>query len=153
MKTMLRVALAVASIGIITPAFADSEGGAVANSYFTSIPEVVAQAPAQNVPAVAATQNGQSVQVYATIIVPTKAPGCLPRMRAATANLFHRLTREGAGTPAGLFRFGDLSSTGPASSPGPFLMMSRSLNGGWSGVVWRVLSGSRGDHAGGFHSR
>jgi len=46
-------------------AFADSEGGAEANTLFTEIPGVVAQAPVQN-SAVVTAQNGQPVQVYAT---------------------------------------------------------------------------------------
>ena len=64
MKIMLRAALAAVSIASIGPAFAESEGGTVANSYFTSIPGVVAQAPAQNAPAVATAQTGQGVHAY-----------------------------------------------------------------------------------------
>ena len=64
MKIMLRAALAAISIGSISPAFAESEGGTVANSYFTSLPGVVAQAPEQNAPAPSAGQNGQSVGAY-----------------------------------------------------------------------------------------
>ena len=47
-------------------AFAESEGGPEANTLFTEIPGVIAQAPAQNAPSVATAQNGQPVQVYAT---------------------------------------------------------------------------------------
>jgi hypothetical protein len=45
---------------------AESEGGPVANTQFTSNPGYLAQAPAQNTPAVVATQNGQAIQVYGT---------------------------------------------------------------------------------------
>ena len=65
MKTMLRVALAAISIGSVSPAFAESEGGAVANSYFTSLPGVVSQAPEQNAPVISG-QNGQSIGAYVT---------------------------------------------------------------------------------------
>ena len=47
-------------------AYADSEGGQVANTRFTSIPGFLAQAPAQNAPAVATAQNGQAVRAYVT---------------------------------------------------------------------------------------
>jgi hypothetical protein len=59
----LRAAIAVLSIG--TP-YADSEGGQNANTQFTSIPGFLAQAPAQNAPAVAIAQNGQAVRAYVT---------------------------------------------------------------------------------------
>ena len=66
MRIMLRAALAAISIGSISPAFADSEGGTVANSYFTSLPGVVAQARAQNAPSVSIDRSGQSVGAYVT---------------------------------------------------------------------------------------
>jgi len=68
MKIMLRAALAALSLASIGPAFAESEGGPNSNTQFTEIPGVIAQAPAQNAPAVATarTQSGQAVQVYAT---------------------------------------------------------------------------------------
>ena len=66
MKTMLRAALVAISIGSISPAFAESEGGAVANSYFTSLPGVVSQAPVQRVPSAATAQSGQAVQTWVT---------------------------------------------------------------------------------------
>ncbi len=65
MKTMLLAAAAALSLGIGS-AYADSEGGQVANTQFTSIPGFVAQAPVQNAPAVATAQNGQAVQTYVT---------------------------------------------------------------------------------------
>ena len=66
MKTMLRAAALVAiSIGSVGPAFAESEGGTVANSYFTSLPGVVSQAPEQNAPALSG-QTGQSIGAYVT---------------------------------------------------------------------------------------
>ena len=66
MKIMLRAALAALSIANIGSAYADSEGGQIANTQFTEIPGFVAQAPAQNAPAVATAQNGQRVQTYVT---------------------------------------------------------------------------------------
>ena len=40
------------------------EGGQVANTFFTELPGVVAQAPVQNAPAIATAQNGQAVHAY-----------------------------------------------------------------------------------------
>jgi hypothetical protein len=64
MKIMLRAALAAASIASIGSAYAGEGEGVAANTQFTSIPGVVAQAPAQNAPAVATARNGQVIQVY-----------------------------------------------------------------------------------------
>jgi hypothetical protein len=64
MKNMLLAAAAALSLGIGS-AYA-SEGGPVANTFFTSLPGVIAQAPAQNAPAVATAQNGQAVHTYVT---------------------------------------------------------------------------------------
>ena len=62
MKTMLLAAAAALSLGI---GFAyASEGGQVANTFFTSLPGVIAQAPVQNATAVATAQNGQAVHAY-----------------------------------------------------------------------------------------
>jgi hypothetical protein len=66
MNIMLRAALAAFSIANIGSAYADSEGGQVANTRFTEIPGFLAQAPAQNAPAVATARNGQAVQTYVT---------------------------------------------------------------------------------------
>jgi hypothetical protein len=63
MKTMMLAAVAALSLGIGS-AYADSEGGQNANTQFTSIPGFLAQAPAQNAPAVATAQNGQAVHTY-----------------------------------------------------------------------------------------
>ena len=65
MKTMFLAAAAALSLGIGS-AYADSEGGQIANTQFTEIPGFLAQAPAQNAPAVATAQNGHAVQTYAT---------------------------------------------------------------------------------------
>jgi hypothetical protein len=65
MKTMLIAAAAMLSIGIGS-AFAASEGGTHANTFFTELPGVMAHAPAQNAPAVATARNGQAVQTYIT---------------------------------------------------------------------------------------
>jgi hypothetical protein len=64
MKTMFLAAAAALSLGVGS-AYAN-EGGPVANTFFTELPGVIAQAPAQNVPSVATAQSGQAVQVYAT---------------------------------------------------------------------------------------
>jgi hypothetical protein len=66
MKIMLRAALAAASIASIGSAYAGEGEAVVSNTQFTEIPGVVAQAPAQNAPAVATAQNGQAVPVYVT---------------------------------------------------------------------------------------
>jgi hypothetical protein len=47
MKTMILATAAVLALGAGS-AYADSEGGTVANSWFTSLPGVVAQAPVQH---------------------------------------------------------------------------------------------------------
>ena len=66
MKTMLLAAAAALSLGIGSAYASDSEGGQIANTQFTEIPGFLAQAPAQNAPAVATAQNGRAVQTYAT---------------------------------------------------------------------------------------
>lgn len=65
MKTMLLAVTAVFSLGV-GAAFAESEGGPAANTRFTEMRGVVAEAPAQHAPAAAMAQNGPSVQAYAT---------------------------------------------------------------------------------------
>jgi hypothetical protein len=62
MKTMILAAAAALSLGM-GAAYA-GEGGPVANTFFTSLPGVIAQAPVQNAPAVATAQNGQAVHAY-----------------------------------------------------------------------------------------
>ncbi len=65
MKTMLLAAATALSLsaGI---AYADQGDGTVANTRFTEIPGVVAQAQVPNASAVATAQNGQAVHAYAT---------------------------------------------------------------------------------------
>jgi hypothetical protein len=63
MKTMMIAAAAALSLGVGS-AYADSEGGQVANTQFTELPGVVSQAPVQNAPAIATAQNGQAVHAY-----------------------------------------------------------------------------------------
>jgi hypothetical protein len=41
-----------------------SAGGQIANTQFTELPGVIAQAPVQNAPPVATAQNGQAVHAY-----------------------------------------------------------------------------------------
>ena len=66
MNIAIRAAIAILSIASIGTAYADSEGGQNANTQFTSIPGFLAQAPAQNAPAVATAQNGQAARAYVT---------------------------------------------------------------------------------------
>ena len=63
MKTMIIAAAAALSLSMGV-AYADSEGGQVANTQFTELPGVVSQAPVQDAPAVATAQNGQAVHAY-----------------------------------------------------------------------------------------
>jgi hypothetical protein len=63
MKTMIIAAAAVFSLGVGS-AYADSEGGQVANTQFTELAGVVSQAPVQSAPPVATAQNGQAVRAY-----------------------------------------------------------------------------------------
>lgn len=63
MKTMMLAAAAVLTLGM-GAAFAGEGGGLNADTQFTQIPGVIAQAPVQQVPAVAMAQNRQPVQVY-----------------------------------------------------------------------------------------
>jgi hypothetical protein len=60
---MLLAAAAALSLGVGS-AYADSGDGQVPNTLFTEIPGVIAQAPAQNAPAVATAQNGQAIHAY-----------------------------------------------------------------------------------------
>lgn len=65
MKTIYIAAAAALSLGIGS-AYAGEGEGPVANTLFTELPGVVAQAPSQNAPALATAQNGQAVKVYVT---------------------------------------------------------------------------------------
>ena len=64
MKTMIRTAMMALSIASIGPAFAESEGGPVANTQFTSTRFYLAQAPVQQAPATAVAQNGQAMHSF-----------------------------------------------------------------------------------------
>ncbi len=64
MRIMLRAAMAALSIASIGSAYADGGDGVVANTEFTEIPGVVAQAPVQSAPLVATAQDGQADQTY-----------------------------------------------------------------------------------------
>ncbi len=66
MNIMLRAAIAAASLASIGSAYAGEGEGTVANTLFTEIPGVVAQAPVQNAPSVATAQNGQAIHTYVT---------------------------------------------------------------------------------------
>lgn len=63
MKTMM---LAAAALTLGMGAAFANEGGAEANTLFTEIPGVIAQAPVQSVPSVATAHNGQAVETYVT---------------------------------------------------------------------------------------
>ena len=79
MKTMLLAAAAALSLGVGS-AYADGGDGPAANTFFTELPGVVAQAQVPNAPVYAQrngqaqteqaqngqTQNGQAVQTYVT---------------------------------------------------------------------------------------
>ncbi len=62
MRTMMIAAAAVLSLSAGV-AYADGGDSAAANTYFTQLPGVVAQAQVQS-PAVATAQNGQAVRDY-----------------------------------------------------------------------------------------
>jgi hypothetical protein len=66
MKIMLRAAIAAASIASIGSAIAGEGEGTVANTQFTEIPGVVAQATVPNAPSIATARNGETVQAYVT---------------------------------------------------------------------------------------
>jgi hypothetical protein len=66
MKTMMMAAAAALSLGIGS-AYADGGESPIPNTFFTELPGVIAQAPVQQAPsAVAASQNGATVNVFAT---------------------------------------------------------------------------------------
>jgi len=62
MKIMLRAAIMAASLGTIGSAYAGDGDGTIAETRFTEIPGVVAQAPVRDAPPVATAQDGQAVQ-------------------------------------------------------------------------------------------
>jgi hypothetical protein len=72
MRTLLLAAAAGLSLAASTAAYADSGDGPAANTLFTNIPGVVAQADVPNAPAHAQNrqvqpqqaQNGQGIHVY-----------------------------------------------------------------------------------------
>jgi hypothetical protein len=74
MRTMLLAAAAGLSLAASTAAYADGGDGPAANSFFTELPGVVAQADVPNATAYAQNrqvqpqqaQNGQGTHVYAT---------------------------------------------------------------------------------------
>jgi hypothetical protein len=65
MKTFLIAAGAALSIGMGV-AYAGDGDVPAANTQFTEIPGVIAQAPVMNAPGVATAQNGEAVHAYAT---------------------------------------------------------------------------------------
>ena len=93
MRTMLLAAAAGLSLAASTVAYADGGDGPAANSFFTELPGVVAQADVSNASAYAQNrqvqtqqaQNGQGVSIPPS---QAAAPGCSrrTRTRAPTAN-------------------------------------------------------------------
>jgi hypothetical protein len=67
MKIAIRAAIAALSIASIGSAYAGDGEGPAANTQFTEIPGVIAQAPAQNAPVFANAQNGQAVHAYVAL--------------------------------------------------------------------------------------
>jgi hypothetical protein len=65
MKIMVRAAMAALSFASISPAIAEDGGDPAPNTFFTQLPGVIAQAPAQAPPSVATAQNAQGVQAEA----------------------------------------------------------------------------------------
>lgn len=65
MKTIILATAAVLALGTGAAFAGDGEGGVVANTYFTEIPGVIAQAPVQASNAVAQAQSG-STATYVT---------------------------------------------------------------------------------------
>src|SRR5271157_3184707 len=63
MKTMILATAAVLALGVGS-AFAGDGDIPTADTFFTELPGVIAQAPVQNAPAVATAQNGQAVRAY-----------------------------------------------------------------------------------------
>ena len=66
MNLTIRAAIVALSIASITPAFAGDGDGTNPITFFTQLPGVVAQAPAQHAPAIGAAKDGQTAQAYVT---------------------------------------------------------------------------------------
>ena len=66
MRTQIYAALVVAAVTSISPALAGDGEGAVANSQFTLIPDVVAQAPVQSASSVASAEHAQATGTFVT---------------------------------------------------------------------------------------
>lgn len=65
MKFMIRAALVAMSIGSIGTAYAGDGEGPVANTQFTELPAVIAQAPVDSNRAIAALPSDSSVGIFA----------------------------------------------------------------------------------------
>ena len=66
MKTLFLAGVMLFGLASTMARAEESEGGPEANTLFTEITGVVAQAPVQSAPADAIARNGQSVHVYGT---------------------------------------------------------------------------------------
>ena len=66
MNLTIRAAIAALSIASIAPAFAGEGGSTNPITFFTQLPGVVAQAPAQHAPAIGTAKDGQTAQAYLT---------------------------------------------------------------------------------------
>jgi hypothetical protein len=73
MKTMMIAAAAVLSLGMST-AFADGGDGPVANTQFTELPGVIAQAPTSSSTAFAQTPTGNGTALFMTGSRPVAQP-------------------------------------------------------------------------------
>ena len=77
MKLLLRTALLAASIGSIGPAHADGGSGPAANTFFTELPGVIAQAPTQEHHAYGASKSGSAYanQPRSGVVLPWSSRG------------------------------------------------------------------------------
>lgn len=73
MKTMMLAAAAVLTLGM-GAAFADGGDGPVANTQFTELPGVIAQATTNNASALAQTQAGNGTALFVTGSHPVAQP-------------------------------------------------------------------------------
>jgi hypothetical protein len=66
MRILIYAALVAGAVTGISPAIAGEGEGTVANTQFTQLPGVIAQAPAPNAPSVALVRNSQGAATYVT---------------------------------------------------------------------------------------
>ena len=111
MKTMMLAAAAVLSLGVGSAFANEGDGGQVANTFFTELPGVIAQAPSQQVPsAVARNQTGGAPTAAFVTRTTAPGPGCSLPTRA-TADQTVATHAEGAGSKPAPFRCGQHAAT------------------------------------------